>query len=114
VVDASSELAVSSLFADVARELNRDDEPTETLRRIVDVAASAVPGAQHVAISTLDGAGTLTASVDGTTVLTSTLPTASVKVGSITYAVPTGARFGFITWSSTTANLSGIQAVVAP
>lgn len=55
VVGASAELSVAALFADIARELHRDDDPAATLQRIVDLAVSSVPGAEHAAITTLSG-----------------------------------------------------------
>lgn len=55
VVDTSPELSVAALFADIARELHRDDDPDATLQRIVDLAVSSVPGAEHAAITTLSG-----------------------------------------------------------
>ena len=48
VLELTGELVVAALFADLARDLHRDDDPAATLQRIVDFAVSSVPGAQHV------------------------------------------------------------------
>lgn len=55
VLELTGELVVAALFADLARDLHRDDDPAATLQRIVDFAVSSVPGAQHAAITTVLG-----------------------------------------------------------
>ncbi len=67
------------------------------------------PNAPHV-VSVTVKSGVLTATVDGVTVMTTTLPKTSETVNGVTFTPNDGGRYGFRTWYPTVATVTAITA----